>query len=196
MSDHGCKVCRVLDDRELGRLDDELVGRWHGESGERMGYRRLADWLNATLLRREMERAGVATGGGEARSRYDRLTGDDEATAAAVTDLLRREGVAVDALRDDFVSYSVVRTHLQDCLDEEREPAPPAEWEAGRLEQLAAYTAAEASDAVRSLVNKGELEAGGDIEPEVTIRVTCTDCGAAVPIDDALAAGAFCDCPD
>lgn len=196
MTDHGCKVCRVLDEREFGRLDDELVARWHGESGERMGYRRLADWLNATLLRREMERAGVPTGGGEARSRYDRLTGDDEGTAAAVADLLRREGVAVDAIRDDFVSYSVVRIHLRDCLGEDREPSPPADWEADRLDQLEAYTVAEAADALRSLVTKGELAAGGEITPEVSIRVTCSACGAAVPVDDALGGGTFCDCPE
>jgi hypothetical protein len=194
MTDHGCKVCRVLDERDLSRLDDELVARWHGESGERMGYRRLADWLNTTLLRREMERVGVPTGGGEARSRYERLTGDDEDTADAVRDLLRRQGVAVDDLLDDFVSYSVVRTHLRDCLDEERDPSPPADWEAERLESLEAYATAEAADAIRSLVNKGELAAGGDVEPEVSVRVTCSACGAAVPIEEALAAGTFCDC--
>lgn len=193
MSDYGCKVCRVLDERGLDRLDDELVSRWHGESGKRMGYRRLADWLNATLLRREMERAGMPTGAGEARSRYERLTGDDD-TAAEMRRLLRRGGVAVDALLDDFVSYSVVRTHLVDCLGEQRDPSPPADWERDRLDQLQAYATAEAADAVRSLCNKGELTAGGDVEPAVSLSVTCRACGAAASIDEALAADAFCDC--
>lgn len=196
MTDHGCKVCRVLAERDMGRLDDDLVARWQGDAGERMGYRRLADWLNATLLRREMARVGLPTGGGEARSRYERLTGDDEETAEAVRDLLHREGVAVEDLRDDFVSYSVVRTHLRDCLGAERDPEPPADWEVDRLEQLEAYATEEAADAVRSLVNKGTLSAGGDVTPEVTIRVTCSACGAAVPVEEALAAGAFCDCPE
>ena len=193
MTDYGCKVCRVLDERGLNRLDEELVARWHGESSERMGYRRLADWLNTTLLRREMERAGVPTGGDEARSRYDRLRGDDD-TADAVGDLLRREGVTVDSVREDFVSYSVVRTHLRDCLGEERDSSPPADWETDRLEGLQAYTTDEAADAIRSLVNKGALSAGGEIEPVVSIRVTCSACGVTVPVDDALAAGTFCDC--
>lgn len=193
MSDHGCKVCRVLGERGLAHLDDELAARWHGEAGERMGYRRLADWLNATLLRHEMERVGLPSGGGEAQSRYERLTGEAD-TAEAVGDLLRREGVGVDALLDDFVSYSVVRTHLRDCLGEEREPSPPTEWEADRLNELEAYATAEAADAVRSLVNKGKLSAGGDVAPAVTIRVACSNCGVAVPVTEALAAGAFCDC--
>ena len=194
MTDHGCKVCRVLDERDAGHLDDELVARWHGEGDERMGYRRLADWLNVTLLRREMERVGLPTGGGEARSRYERLTG--EATADAVRRLLRQEGVAVDALTDDFVSYSVVRTHLRDCLGEERDPSPPVEWEADRLADLQTYAASEAADAIRSLVNKGKLSAGGAVEPAVTIRVRCAACGATTPVDEALAAGAVCDCRD
>ena len=193
MTDYGCKVCRVLDERGLNRLDEELVARWHGESSERMGYRRLADWLNTTLLRREMERAGVPTGGDEARSRYERLRGDDD-TADAVGDLLRREGVTVDSVREDFVSYSVVRTHLRDCLEEEREPSPPADWEVDRIAELEAYATAEAADAIRSLVNKGTLSAGGEVEPAVSIRVTCSSCGATVTVEEALSAGTFCDC--
>jgi hypothetical protein len=194
MTDHGCKVCRVLDERGLDRLDDELVARWRGESGERMGYRRLADWLNAALLRREMEHVGLPTGGGEARSRYDRLTDDD--TADAVAALLRRAGVAVDDLRDDFLSYSVVRTHLRDCLGAERDPEPPSDWEADRLDDLAEYTTAQAAEAVRSLVNKESLAAGGEVEPTVTIRVRCSAWGTAVPVEEALAAGAFCACAE
>jgi len=196
MTDHGCKVCRVLDVRGLTPLDEELVARWQGDADDRMGYRRLADWLNVALLRQEMERVGLPGGGGEARSRYERLSSDDEGTAEAVAELLRREGVAVDDLRDDFVSYSVVRTHLRECLEEHREPSPPSDWEADRLEQLTAYATAEAAEAVRSLVNKGKLAAGGDVESEVTIRVGGSDCGAAVPVDDAIAAGSFCDCPE
>lgn len=196
MTDDGCKVCRVLTERGLDRLDDELVSRWHGEHGERMGYRRLATWLNTMLLRREMERAGMPTGGGEARSRYERLTGTDDDTAAEVRRLLRRGGVAVGALLDDFVSYSVVRTHLLDCLGECREPSQPADWERDRLNQLEEYATEEAADALRSLVNKGALSAGGDVEPTVSVKVTCSACGYAASIDDALAAETFCDCDE
>jgi len=155
------------------------------------GHRRLADWLNVTLLRNEMERVGLP-GGGEGRSRYDRLT--DEDTGTGVADLLRQEGVAADELRDDFVSYSVVRTHLRDCLDEHREAAPASDQEVDRLEQLEADATTGAADAVHSLVNEGKLTAGGDIEPDVTICVTCSDCGLIVPAIDALVLGTFCDC--
>lgn len=194
MTEHGCKVCRVVEEHGLARFDEELSMRWHGESGERMGYRRLADWLNTMLLRREMERVGMPTGGGEAASRYERLVDSDDHTTGEVHRLLDRGGVAVDELLDDFVSYSVVRTHLLDCLDEDRTVSSPSNWETTRLEQLQAYATEEAGDAVRSLVNKEQLTAGGTVEPSVSVTLHCSACDAAVPFDEAIAAGAFCDC--
>lgn len=192
MTEYGCKVCRVLADRELTELNPELAARWTDDSGDRFGYRRLADWLNTALLRREMEIVGMPTGGGEARSRYERLR-DDE-TARAVRRLLRDGGVAVDELVDDFVSYSVLRTHLKDCLKANREPSPPSDWEAARLEKLEAYAESEAADAVRSLVTKGRLAAGGNLDVAATLTVTCSACGASQPVETALSAKRFCDC--
>lgn len=198
MTEHGCKVCRVLAERDLEHLNSELVARWHGEAGERMGYRRLADWLNRAFLRTEMEIVGMPTAGGEVRSRYERLVGDDAAAddeeAAEIRRLLTRGGVAVDDLLDDFVSYSVVRTHLTECLGESREPSPAIDWEEDQLAQLEEYASAEAADAVRSLVNKGKLTAGGQVEANVSVAVTCSACGVAVPFEEALAAETFCDC--
>lgn len=192
MSEYGCKVCRVLAERELDGLDSELIEQWKGESGERLGYRRLADWLNTVMLRREMEIVGMPTGGNEARSRYERLR--EEETGPAVERLLRRGGVAVDQLTDDFVSYSVVRTHLKDCLDARRESSPPSDWERDRLESLEAYAESESNDALRSLANKGRIDAGGDIDVTVTLAVRCSRCGVSRPFEKALAADQFCDC--
>jgi hypothetical protein len=198
MTDHGCKVCRVLADRELEHLNSELVAHWHGETGERMGYRRLSDWLNTAFLRTEMEIVGMSTTGGEVRSRYERLVGAAEATgdeeAAEMRRLLARGGVAVDDLLDDFVSYSVVRTHLTECLGESRDPEPIADWENDRIAQLEAYAAEEATEALRSLANKGRLSAGGALEATVSVEVTCSACGVSVPLDAALQAATFCDC--
>lgn len=198
MTEHGCKVCRVLAERDLEHLNGEMVARWHGETGDRMGYRRLADWLNTSLLRAEMEIVGMPTEGGEPRSRYERLTGTDGSSGDKVAEqmrgVLRRGGVAVEELIDDFVSYGVIRTHLRECLGERRDPQPPADWEADRLAQLEAYTGEEAADAVRSLVNKGKLSAGGEVQVTVSLAVTCSECGVAVPYEEAIDTECFCDC--
>lgn len=198
MTEHGCKVCRVLAERDLEHLDSELVAHWHGETGERMGYRRLADWLNAQFLRTEMEIVGMPTTGGEVRSRYERLVGGDNAAdddeAAEMRRLLTRGGVAVDDLLDDFVSYSVVRTHLTECLGESRDPSSAFDWEEDQIAKLEAYASGEAAEAVRSLINKEELTAGGEVEATVSVAVTCSACGVSVAFEEALEAGAFCDC--
>ena len=193
MTEHGCKVCRVLAERGLEHLNDEFVARWKGDEGERLGYRRLADWLNVTMLRAEMEIVGMPTEAGEAHSRYDRLVGDDE-RAAEMRGLLKRGGVAVDDLLGDFVSYSVVRTHLGECLGAERDPAPPTDWEADRIAQLARYATEEAEAAVCSLANKGELHAGGEIETTVSVEISCANCGVAVPFAEAIERTQFCGC--
>lgn len=198
MTDHACKVCRVLAERELEHLNAELVARWHGETGERMGYRRLADWLNTAFLQSEMEIVGMPTTGGEVRSRYERLVGGDDAAdadeAAEMRRLLARGGVTVDDLLDDFVSYSVVRTHLTECLGESRDPSPACDWEEDRIDQLEAYAVDEAADALRSLANKVKLPAGGELQASVSLEVTCSACGVSVPFDEALQAEGFCDC--
>lgn len=193
MSEYGCKVCRVLDERDIDRLDRRLVERWRGDDGERLGYRRLATWLNVTLVRREMERAGLPTVGNEARSRYDRLTGDDPDVRAEVRRLLRTAGVPVEGLERDFVSYGVVRTHLRECLDAERDPDEPADWEADAV----AYAREEATErvgaAVRSLARKDRLSVG-DPAVSVTVRVRCGRCGASRPASDAVRSGVVCEC--
>lgn len=194
MTEAGCKVCRVLDRRGLTYLESELLARWRGEDGERMGYRRLADWLNAELLREAMGAAGMATVGGEARSRYERLTGDDEAVADAVADLLADAGVDVDALRGDFVSYGVVRTHLLDCLDATRPESGTSDWERAAVDRARRRAAEDAADALRSLVNGGDVAAGADPEVTVSLRASCPVCGAVRPVDAVLDDGRLCDC--
>jgi hypothetical protein len=112
MSDDGCKVCRVLERWGMERYDDRMVEQWRGPPEERLGYRKLAEWLNVTMLERGMDRSGMNTLGEEAESKYRRLTGDDETTAREVREDLRERGVPIDDLLADFVSYGVVRTHL------------------------------------------------------------------------------------
>lgn len=196
MTDDRCKVCRTLGAWGRPWMEKSLVARWRGEEGERLGYRRLARWLNATLLERAMERAGLPTAGDEAASRYDRLVGDDEDVSRGVREVLRDGGVPVDDLEADFVSYGVVRTHLQRCLDAER-PSEPAvrNWEADAVESARRRAEERVFAAVRARYNKGLLAA--DDVPEVTVAVTltCPACGTTVAADDAIASESVCDCP-
>ena len=194
MTDDRCKVCRTLGAWGRPWMEASLVARWRGEEGERMGYRRLARWLNATLLERAMERAGLPTAGDEAASRYDRLVGDDEDVSRGVREVLRDGGVPVDDLEADFVSYGVVRTHLLDCLDAERPERDPVDWETGAVDAARERAVERIHAAVRARFNKDRLAAGGLPDVDVTVTLTCPACGAQASALAALESGALCDC--
>jgi hypothetical protein len=65
MSEYGCKVCRVLDEYGMERYEEQLLEQWQADPPNRKGYRQLAEWFNTLMLRREMDRAGLSTLGGE-----------------------------------------------------------------------------------------------------------------------------------
>ena len=191
MNEYGCKVCRVLAEHGLTDREDDLLEQWRADPGRRKGYRQLAEWLNVTLLRREMDRAGVSTLGDEAASKYERLTEGETAVAAEVRNDLEAAGVDMDRLEGDFVSYGVVRTHLKDCLGAEREHEP-TDWE-GESVRIATERATEkVREAVRSRANKGELAACGDLSVSVRAEVECENCHARVPVERAIRRGHVC----
>ncbi len=188
MSEYGCKVCRVLDERDMGRYEDRLIDQWQADSPQRKGYRQLTEWLNTMMLRREMDRAGLSTLGNEPESKYERLRDGDETVAAEVRTDLRNEGIDVDELDADFVSYGVVRTHLKDCLDLDRD-VEPTDWEQDAIEYTRKHATGKLEDAVRSLINKGKVSACGEVDVHVTLEVECEGCHSRVPVDRALRRG-------
>lgn len=188
MSEHGCKVCRVLDERDMDRYEDRLIDQWQADKPQRKGYRQLAEWLNTMMLRREMDHAGLSTLGNEPESKYERLHDDDESVAAEVRTTLRNEGVDVDELDADFVSYGVVRTHLKECLGIDRD-VESTDWEEEAIEYTREHATGKLEDAVRSLISKRKLSACGDIDVHVTLEVECDGCHSRVPVDRALRRG-------
>lgn len=189
----GCKVCRILAERDLDHYDDRLLAEWKGEDGRRKGYRSLAHWLNVTLLRREMDRAGLPTLGDEAESKYERLRGDD-ASASEVANMLEREGIDVDGLRSDFVSYGVIRTHIKDCLGAEYETEEAKDWERESIDIARNHAAGKIRDAVRSLRRKETLSGGESVAVHLDVEIECEDCQTRVPLRRALRRGRVCNC--
>lgn len=194
MAEHGCKVCRVLDERGVEHYDERLLDEWQADESQRKGYRALARWLNVTLLRREMDQAGLSTLGGEAASKYERLR-DDDRDGTEVARLLKREGVDIDGLEDDFVSYGVVRTHLLDCLGEAYERVESAsDWEDDSIRIARDHATEKISDAVRSLVNKDEIDVGGDVTVRLNAEIECENCQVRAPLRRVRRRGYVCEC--
>ena len=190
---NGCKVCRILDTWGLDSYDERLLSEWRGEDGQRKGYRQLATFLNHTLLRNEMDRAGLPTFAGEVESKYDRLQSDGP-HQSEVAMILEREGIDVERLRSDFVSYGVVRTHLTDCLEAEYDAGPSTNWEEQSIEISRAHAREKIGDAVRSLLRKGTLSGSDDIAIQLDVVIACEECAERVSLRRALREGTVCAC--
>ncbi|MFD1514358.1 rod-determining factor RdfA [Halomarina rubra] len=189
----GCKVCRVLEAYDSGHYDDRLVEQWTAPKAERKGYRQLARWLNVALLRQEMDQVGLSTLGGEVESKYDRLQ-EGGATAAELRQQLANEGVRIEELTDDFVSYGVVRTHLVDCLGATREEPEPTAWETDAIDISVERARQKLEEAVSSLRTKGSLSGGEDVIVHVDAEVECETCQRRVPLGRAVRRGYICSC--
>lgn len=189
----GCKVCRVIERYGNENYDERLRDQWTAPTPERKGYRELARWLNISILRQEMGRAGMNTLAGEVESKYDRLRGDD-ATAVELERQLAAEGINIDEVTGDFVSYGVIRTHLLECLGASREETT-TEWEPRAIEIATDHAETKVREAVRSLLNKGELESSTDVTTHITTELECERCQTRVPLDRALRRGYLCSCP-
>jgi hypothetical protein len=194
MSGNGCKVCRVLEDYEMERYEEQLLDHWQADSPQRKGYRQLADWLNTLMLRREMDRSGLSTLGDEAKSKYERLQSDDS-IAREVAMELSNKGVPIERLQKDFVSYGVIRTHLKDCLSAEVELSS-SDWEQDSIEIAQGHAESKAEEAIRSLQTKGDITSGGDLDISVTVEVECDNCHSRIPAQRALRRGYVCKCGD
>lgn len=197
MSEYGCKLCRVLDERGLADYDERMLAQWRGETGPRKGYRTLATEFNTMLLRREMDRAGVSTLGDEAESKYSRLTGDNEAVAREVREVLRGEGIPIDDLETDFVSYGAVRTHIKSCLKSDYNPetsSDKSDWERTAIDIARSTAKEKTTEAVGALVSSGSLEIGGKPSIDVDISVECSACHARIPVERAIRRGYVCQC--
>jgi hypothetical protein len=183
------KVATAIERYGLDGIGAELESRWSRERN-RWSLRRLADYFNAELLAQVIRKTDGTTLDADATDLYDRLRSDDRTARTEAERLLEREGVAVDDLRDEFVSYQAIRTYLRSHRDAE----PPGGDATGvddaveTIRRLDGRLAAVARDRLSALDDLAVAE------PRVltSIRVYCDDCGARLDLDD-LADGA-CDC--
>lgn len=173
----GCKIETVCANRGLRTLPDRLVDR-RVDAGDSL--RDLERFFNREVLAAAMRAAGVELLDGEAANVYRLLT-DDDVSDAARTEArgrLRRAGVDVDAVRDDFVTYGTVRTHLRECAGVETARESTVDAASVRDTALGLFGRAEAITE-REVSRLAETEAfeAGEVTVSLTARVTCETCG-------------------
>lgn len=190
------KVARLVDEYGLEGLGAELEHRWTTDGDEHLSLRELAAHFNRRLLAAAMARAGMQTLDGEVENLYRLLTDEETSSGdrARARRQLEREGVDVDALESDFVSYQAVRTYLVEYRDVEyeRDDRDRVDRDARSIRQLRGRLESVTESKLARLRDGDHLDVG-EFRTLVSVRVLCEDCGTQLDVDELLDRGA-CDC--
>lgn len=192
------KVARLIDEYDLGEsFGARLERRWTGEGAERTSLRDLADLFNRRLLSVAMERAGMSTVDGEVENLYRLLTADDVSSGVRTEARARleRDGVDVDALERDFVTYQAIRSYLKDYRGASYEGTTDADRiqnVTDTVQQLRARLRTVTEGSLEQLRDTDRLTLG-DFRLFIDVDVLCEDCGAQYGVVDLLERGG-CEC--
>ncbi|WP_224337621.1 rod-determining factor RdfA [Haloprofundus halobius] len=195
------KVARVIKAYDLGpEFGQRLERLWTGEGERRHSLRDLADRFNRRVLEAAMTAAGASTLDGEVENVYRLLT-DDEVSSGMRTEArvrLEREGIDIDSVERDFVTYQAIRSYLKEYRGAEYERSSDADRVENATQSIQRLRSRAAT------VTEGNLEqlqgnehiTLGEFRLLVEMSVLCEECGAQYGIDDLLERGG-CDCqPD
>lgn len=192
------KVARVIDEYGLAGEGEQLEAWWTADGPERKSLRELATYLNERIIESALSSAGASALPGEVESVHSVLTGDDASTGVEqeIRGRLRREGIDIDALETDLVSYQAIRTYLK----RERgatytEPeTDPVESTREQIQRLQGRVRAVSEQRLASLGDGDHLTLG-EHNVLVQVQVYCEDCGRQYSVEELLDRGG-CDCED
>jgi len=189
----GCKVDRVADKYHLGDLDGRLQRR---RCNKDASLRDLDEYINTRVLESAMISSGMDPVDGEAANYLSLLRSDDEISRKEARRELARQGVPVDDLEEDFVSYQTVRKHLNECMeiDTSKSYSPEPDEDRDRMGNLKGRTENVIRRTITRLRKHGAVRIG---EPTaiVSMKVRCGTCGRTHDVSELLRQRA-CACAD
>jgi len=199
MDSCNCKLGRVVEIYQMDLPNDDslnnaLIKRWRGKDGHtEQGYRSLAEWFNKRLLYAEYDKAGRETLGDRVDSDYELLTGDKTLAKEELRDSLISDGVRIDRILKDMVSYGTIRKHIIDCVGEDKKKrSSDTDWELNSIDMAKSVTEEKCTNALSSLESKGVINGAEGSTVEVDILLRCEDCQTVVPLTVALQQGYVC----
>lgn len=193
------KVARLVEAYDLAPLGAELEAAWLGEGRERQSLRTLATRFNEALLMAAVRDAGMDVVDGEAENYYRLLTDDDVSAGTRVEarNRLEQQGVDVDALTEDFVTYQSIRHYLTEVRGASYDgggESATVTTEQGVIERLQGRVERVVTDTVDRLAGDDRLTVG-DYRVFVSVEILCQDCGRQYSVGELLTRGG-CDCED
>lgn len=190
------KVARLIDEYDLDGVGDELEARWTATGDAHWSLRDLAAELNRKLVVARLNEAGVHLSDREVETVVRALT-SNEVSAAERNQLqrrLERDGVDVDSLDSDVVTYQAVRSYLRDYrgVSYEREGGDRVGAAADTIEKLRSRLISVTETKLEQLRQTPHL-ALGEFHVMVDIGVLCAECNSRYGVVELLSQGG-CDC--
>ena len=191
------KVARLISEYGLDGLGEELEVRWTGDGVERSSLRDLADYFNERLLERALIDAGMAALDSDVSTTYRNLTDDDVSTGVRTDarNRLESNGIDVDGLESDFVSYQAIRSYLTEYRDAEYRrlsDEEKIEKDLQSIQRLMTRTLSVTEERIEKLTQTGRIDAD-DFEVLLDLQVLCGSCGTQYSIAEFLDERG-CDC--
>lgn len=198
----GCKVDTLVERHALTvpdpgyeSVDEYLVARWTGADGRSAdGYKPLTEWFNKRVLKSLYEAHGRDTVSVHLDREYEVITGEEDIQRDELGADLATDGLDVDEVARELVSWSTMRHHLKDCLGAEKEPATAeTDWESDTVEMARERAAEKARSVLSSLSSKERLPDAERADVDVQVKLSCPDCSVRVPFEDAVERGYVCE---
>ncbi len=190
------KVVRVIEEYGMAGIGAELERLWTADE-DRKSLRELATYFNQKLLERALERADVRPLDGEVENIYRLLTdGSGSADRTRIRRRLERDGLDVDRLEGDFVTYQAIRTYLRKHRGAEYTPdeTDPLERETTNVQQLRGRVDSVTEGKIEQLRSSGALDIG-EFRTLVDIRIVCEECNTQFDAVELLERGR-CECSE
>lgn len=191
------KVSSLIEEYNLQGLGAELERSWTAEDN-RKSLRELADYFNTKLLEEALNETSVQHLDGEIENIYRLLSADDVSSAdrTRTRRRLEREGIDVESLQNDFVTYQAIRSYLKEYRGAEYTPAEtdPIEREASNIQQMSGWVASVTEGKLDQLRKQDDFTLG-EFRTLSDILVVCEDCNSRFNALELLDRGG-CNCPE
>jgi hypothetical protein len=184
------KVARLISEYDLDGLGEELEMRWTGDGVERTSLRDLADYFNERLLERALLDAGMAALDSDVSTTYRNLTDDDVSTGVRTDarNRLESNGIDVDSLESDFVSYQAIRSYLTEYRDAEYRrlsDEEKVEKDLQSIQRLMTRTLSVTEERIEKLRETGRVDVEA-FEVLLDVQVLCQECGEQYSVSEFL----------
>lgn len=192
-STHRGKVATLIEGYGLPESFGGRLETLWTRTENRRSLRDLADIFNKRLLAAALSAEGVSTVDGEVENLYRLLT-DENVSSGARTEArarLEQDGIDVDRIERDFVTYQAIRTFLREERGAEYEPATEPdgiESVENTVKRLQSRVRSVVDGSLNRLIETDRITLG-EFHLFVSIEVLCSDCGKQFSVVNLLERG-------